>query len=100
VCLNTLQIWIIDEFLRSKTRAPNEQAFTKHSLDIKNKFKDEPQQETTPLLPHQGDFNKYLEDPPEDDGYIKDLGSSFMDQSINLTATMQNPSLQVKGPQE
>jgi hypothetical protein len=86
VCLNTLQFWVIDEFLRSKNSSQQEKATRNQSIDAKKHYKEEPPQDTTPLLHPQGDFNKYLvDDPQEDEGYIEDVGSSFMDQSMNLT---------------
>ena len=49
------------------------------------------------MLHPQGDFNKYLvDDPQEDEGYFEDVGSSFMDQSMNLTGQM--PNLNKKTP--
>ena len=99
VCLNTLQFWVIDEFLRSKgSSSQQEKAATRHqSIDAKKHYKEEPPQDTTPLLHPQGDFNKYLvDDPQEDEGYFEDVGSSFMDQSMNLTGQM--PNLNKKTP--
>ena len=86
VCFNTLQFWVIDEFLRSKNSTQQEKPTRNQSIDAKKHYKEEPPQDTTPLLHPQGDFNKYLvDDPQEDEGYIEDAGSSFMDQSMNLT---------------